>query len=294
MRFIFAASLVVGVIILSVRTSFTQSLIGQSPLKSSTFSNREVDRKNKIDPILLNKILPLYPNVRLHREGENPFFSCVQEIADVRNSNGEKRLVVKVAWTIPGAMVDHGGGDLLIYEDAKDAFPFVKISEMSIPMGNICLIQNCWLQFDDGLLVSLEAKESLQYLKEHGLGFQFYNLARGAVEKSLMVYKNEGREAFLKIVAIPRSQESYIKNVPEHISECEIYPSLVEDFRSSGFKYSSPWEATIFVQLTPTKPGKPIILQVGASGYAEGIDASQVKLLLWDLSENELKDRPEP
>ena len=106
--------------------------------------------KVDLDPVLLEKIRPLYPEVSLERRQGKPSFSTVKEVARVRLGDGRERLVVWVHLIIPAARVDHGLGDLLIFKDARDPLPMVRTSLHSLSvMGSseIHLINERWLQF---------------------------------------------------------------------------------------------------------------------------------------------------
>ena len=258
------------------------------------WSGGQTEHNDKIDPVLLQKIRPLYPNVLLQRTGENPFFSSVREIARVRTTNGKQRLVVEVGWTVPAAMVDHGSGDLLIYDDAKDTIPLVKISERSIGPGNIHLVQNQWLRFGDGPLVSLLDGKSLEYLEKHGMMTLFYGLSQDAARKALTTYMKQGRESFLKLSTVKERSDLHIR-LPERVTKIEEYPSLNEDFREADFKYSPPWEGIMFFRLTPINPSDhKVILEICVEGASEGITADQVKLVVWNVLAEEPTNRPEP
>jgi len=253
-------------------------------------------QREQVQPALLRKIRPLYPNVQLVRRGAAPFFSRVKEIARVRLHDGKQRLVVRVGVTVPAGRVDHGWGELLIFRDADDALPMVRTSTFSIPLthgSKIHLVAQRWLQFGTESLVSLVDEKSIKNFGEHGTGI-LDGLSVVAVRKALAVYLNKGREAFLESAPLSKHREKHVA-LPDRISRFEIYPSLVEDMRDCGFKYSDAWEGTVLVRLTPArKPQKRIILEIGTGATSAGIISDQVKLLLWETREQEPTDRPAP
>jgi len=253
--------------------------------------------KVDLDPVLLEKIRPLYPKVRLERQQGEPSFSSVKEVARVRLGNGTERLVVWVHLVIPAAMVDHGLGDLLIFKDARDALPTVQKSLHSLSVmraSDIHLIKEHWLQFGTGSpLVSLVDEESLKHFGKHGTNGLFQGLSVEAVQSALDVYLKDGREAFLQRVPIAKHQERNVRNLPDRISRVEMYPSLTEDMRPSGFKYSSAWEGTILIRVIPADESeKPIVLEIGTKGWAEGITSDDVELHIWETRTDEPSDRP--
>jgi hypothetical protein len=205
--------------------------------------------------------------------------------------------VVVVAWTIPAARVDHGGGEMLIYEDVEDEFPLLRKSTFGT--GQPHLINSRWLQFeDDEILLSLADEEALRHFDRQGAGSLILGLSREAASRALAVYLKEGRKAFLELAPIREGRErhiSYVENLPDRISRFEFYPSLVEDARYSFFKYYESWEATLLVRLTPAGGAdQPVVLDMGARGLTGGIEAHDVELLLWETRTKEPTDRPGP
>jgi hypothetical protein len=88
-------------------------------------------------------------------------------------------------------------------------------------------------------------------------------------------------------------REREVGQLPQRISRFDMYPSLVEDSRVPGFKYYNSWEATVLVWLTPDDPSEDaVVLEIGARGLTEGIDVSEVDLLLWETRPDEPPDRP--
>ncbi|MHC4281926.1 MAG: hypothetical protein ACYSWZ_02990 [Planctomycetota bacterium] len=66
--------------------------------------NASVDREG-IDPVLLEKVRPLYPNIQLKREGKAAFFSIVREVFRVRIDDATERLIVE---SRPLLSITHG------------------------------------------------------------------------------------------------------------------------------------------------------------------------------------------
>lgn len=250
----------------------------------------------RLDPMLIEKIRPLYPEVLVERRKNESFFSNVQEIARVRLRDGSERLVVWVQVIVP-AMVDHGWGELLIYKDASEAIPMIRKSSHSLSImhaSEIRLIKEHWLQFGAGSpLVSLVNEESLKHFGKHGTNGLFQGLSYQAVQPALDVYMKDGREAFLRKAPIAKHQERSVRNLPDRVSRVEMYPSLPEDMRSAGFKYSSAWEGTILIRVISTDESeKSIILEIGTKGWAEGITSDDVELHIWETRTDEPSDRP--
>jgi hypothetical protein len=252
-----------------------------------------VDREG-IDPVLLEKVRPLYPNIQLKREGKAAFFSIVREVFRVRIDDATERLIVEVRVIVPAALVDHAWGAFLLFKDADDAVPIAKVHSWAVGFHDKPqLVENRWVRFGDGPLVSLLEEESLKDFRRVGEGL-LYGLARGAAKAALKVYLNEGLDAFLKLAPIRAGQKHKVGSLPQRVSRVEIYPSLVEDYRTSGFRYSSPWEGTILVRVTPADPKQDaVILDMGAKGWAEGITIADVELILQERRK-EPTDRPGP
>jgi hypothetical protein len=111
------------------------------------------------------------------------------------------------------------------------------------------------------------------------------------------VYLNDGLSAFLKLAPIRARapSERAVRTLPERASRVEMYPSRVEDFRPAGFRYSSAWEGTILVRVTPADPTQDtVVLEMGAQGRGEGIAIADVELFFADARTEEPTDRPAP
>jgi hypothetical protein len=260
-----------------------------------------VDQTHEVQVIdlgLLERVRPLYPNIRLEREEQGePFFTEVREIARVLADDGKERLVVGARWIIPLARTDRGGGEILIYEDIEDEIPIVRRGMFTLPIwsfSDIRLIERRWLQFGtDEVLISLVERDSLERFRKHGLGIFYVGLPRGAAERALNVYLEDGLEAFLELAPVRPHRAREVGQLPERISRFDLYPSLLEDSRLPGFKYYNSWEATVLVRLTPEdSSAEPIVLEIGARGLTEGIDVPDVELLLWQTRPDEPPDRP--
>jgi hypothetical protein len=252
-----------------------------------------VDREG-IDPVLLEKVRPLYPNIQLKREGSAAFFSIVREVFRLRIDDATERLLVEVRVIVPAARVDHGWGAFLLFKDADDPVPIAKVHSWALGFrSKPRLVENRWVRFGNGPLVSLLEDESLQDFSRAG-GRLLDGLARGAAKEALKVYLNEGLDVFLKLAPIRAGQKHKVGSLPQRVSRVQIYPSLVEDYRTSGFRYSSPWEGTVLVRVTPADPTQDaVILDIGAKGWAEGISVEDVELIIQERRE-EPTDRPGP
>lgn len=181
----------------------------------------------------------------------------------------------------------------MLFKDADDALPVATISSF-VAGGDIRLVENRWVRFGEGPLVSLLEDESLHYFSRAGGGL-LAGLSRAAARDILNVYLNEGRDAFMKMAPIRAGRGHRVRSLPDRVSRIELYPSLVEDFRGSGFRYWSPWEGTILVRITPADASQnPVILEMGAKGWAEGITSAEVELVLHETREEEPRDRPRP
>ncbi|UCG48812.1 MAG: hypothetical protein JSU94_03340 [Phycisphaerales bacterium] len=255
---------------------------------------REANREG-VDPLLLKKVRPLYPEIQLERAGTGAFFSVVREVFRVRVDDATERLLVEVQVIVPCAYTDHRWAEFLLFKDAEDSVPVSKVSSASgAGFGRRPqLVENRWVRFGDGPFVSLLEEESLQDFSGTG-GCIMDGLARGAARAALRAYLNEGLEAFLKLAPIRAGQGRAVGSLPARVRRVEMYPSLVEDFRRSGLRYWSPWEGTILVRVTPADPTQDaVILDMGAKGWAEGITIADVELVLEDRCE-EPTDRPGP
>jgi hypothetical protein len=246
----------------------------------------------KIDPVLLEKVRPLYSNIRLKREGSAAFFSIVREVFRVRIDDTTERQIVEMRVTVPAALVDHAWGEFLLFKDADDTVPIAKVPTF-VAGRDIRLVENRWVRFGNGPLVSLLEDESLQDFSRAGQRL-LDGMARSAAKEALKVYLNHGLDAFLELAPIRSGKKRAVGSLPQRISRVEIYPSLVEDYRMSGFRYSSPWEGTVLVRVTPADPTQEsVILDMGAKGWAEGITVEDVELIIQERRK-EPTDRPGP
>lgn len=255
------------------------------------------EKQNKIDPVLLKKVRPIYPDVSIEprttatQEPRKARFSLVQEVARVSVPNGKEFLVVLVGWTIPAALVEHGGGELLFFADARDDLPLVRKSTFGImpvrPIGQR------WLQLGSAnILLPFTDREALLHFEKQGDGAPILGLAREAIRSALVVYREEGRDAFLTLVPI-RGDARQVDRLPDRLSGYELYPSLVPDSRYSFFKYLDSWEATVFARLIPADPTeKHMVVEIGARGLTAGIEPADVELFVWKASGKEPTDRP--
>lgn len=285
------------------------SLVVSTFLNGSLSGNDDVGREAQssqalrpaIDAAMLEKVRPLFPDIELERgPSGNAYFLSVQEVARVQSEAAEERLVVWVGVIVP-AMVDHGWCQLLIYEDADDPIPVARLpgTYPGVCGAGACharLIENRWLQFGpNGCMVSLTDELGIEYLaKRQGFDYVSEGLTREAAIESLEIYLNHGREAFLDRAPIREHQESRV-HLPDQIAAYELYPSLVEDMRFAGFRYSDSWEAMVLVRLTPSDETQtPVILEMGARASSGGILSEDVELLLWETRTEEPTDRPAP
>ena len=249
-----------------------------------------------IDPAWLLKIGPLFPDVRDKRSENQPFFAQVTEVARVPVDDGQTRIVVWVKVIVPAACVDHGWGELMIFSHAEDPQPLVRLQAHTLSVAEasqISLVAGGWIQFGKrSPLVSLADLESLKHFQEHGLADLLWGLSISATERALTIYLNEGQEAFLKQVPVAVGQEKSIQ-LPARIRAVHFYHSLAEDMRSAGFKYSTAWEGTILVRLTPAdEQSPPVTLEIGTRASSEGIEAEAVELFLWETRLTPPTDRP--
>jgi len=283
----------VGVVLFGLGIGCAQKSEQVSSAEHVRDRNASQDRRD-IDPVLLEKVRPLYPNIRLKREGKDPFFSIVREVLRVRIDDATERLIVEMRVTVPAACVDHAWGAFLLFKDADDPAPIAKVHSWSLGFRDKPrLVENRWIRFGDGPLVSLLEDESLQDFSRAGEGL-LIGMARGAAKAALKVYLNEGLDTFLELAPIRAGKKRAVGSMPQRAGRVEIYPSLVEDYRLSGFRYWSPWECTILVRLTPTDPTQDaVILDMGAKGWAEGITVEDVELIIQERRK-EPKDRPGP
>ena len=81
--------------------------------------------------------------------------------------------------TVPAALVDHAWGAFLLFKDADDPVPIAKVPTF-VAGRDIRLVENRWVRFRDGPLVSLLEDESLQDFNKAGEGL-LIGMARGAV-----------------------------------------------------------------------------------------------------------------
>jgi len=253
---------------------------------------------DEIDPILLAKVRPLFPSITLRPNGKDPFFSTVRQVASVTLKDGKKRLVVAILWKVPAAMVDHGGGQILIFDDGMNIVSLLQLPTFTLPfydLSKIHLVDDRWLQFGDSPLLDLTEEKSLNYVRKYGMQVLFYKISLESVRKALTVYLTNGLGPFLKMAPVAKKQELFVKHLPQRINRVEIYPSLVEDFSDSGFRYSSNCKGAMLVRLTPNdKSQKPINLTMRVQIGAGGFDVADVKLFLLDMKYAKPTDRPMP
>jgi len=120
-------------------------------------------------------------------------------------------------------------------------------------------------------------------------------LAKPALLRALETYRSRGLEAFREAVSVLPRQEHVVDRLPERVAKIEAYPSLLGEYRHSRFRYSSPWEATLFVRLTPEDTSSaPVILEFGAKGWAEGIVSEDVEIVICRTRDAPPGERPGP
>ncbi|MEX1230112.1 MAG: hypothetical protein WEB58_07730 [Planctomycetaceae bacterium] len=251
---------------------------------------------DQINATWLQKVRPLFPEVGLQRSGNRPFFAEVIEVVRVPLEDGQTRVVVWVKVIVPAARVDHGWGELMIFAQADDEQPLARRPTHTLPVfraSEISLVAGRWLQFGKrSSLVSLADLEALKHFQEHGLQRVLWGLSVVATERALVIYLNEGREAFLKQVPLAAGQEKPIQ-LPPRIRAVHFYHSLAEDMRYAGFKYSDTWEGTILVRLTPAdEQSPPVTLEIGTRASSAGIEVEAVEMFLWKTLPTAPTDRP--
>jgi len=271
-----------------------------SKLKLTASENDSAEALNDkiaaVDPTVVKKIRPLYPDVTEHRQLGHPTFICVEEVARATRANGLSCSVVKVLTAIPSGAADHGGGDLLIFTNSRDSTPTYRRSLHSLPFidQKIELVNDRWFRFGKtGALISLIDDNSLKHFAECGNEGLLNKFCHMACRRALIEYLRDGREKFLEGIPVKTSPEREFTELPNRIESAVIYHSLVEDFRSSGFKYTTAWEGTIFAQVVPENNSKnPIVIEFGVTGEYEGIDDDDVKIFIWRTLVKEPLDRP--
>jgi hypothetical protein len=195
--------------------------------------------------------------------------------------------------TVPAALVHHAWGAFLLFKDADDPVPIATVPTF-VAGRDIRLLENRWIRFGNGPLISLLEDESLQDFSRAGEGL-LIGMARDAAKEALKVYLNDGLDAFLKLAPIRAGCKHKVRSLPQRAGRVEIFPSLINDYRLSGFRYWSPWECTVLVRATPADPTQDaVILDMGAKGWAEGITAEDVELLLQETRDKIPTDRPGP
>ncbi len=283
----------VGVVLFALGLGCAQRSEQVSKEEKVRARNTSADSEG-IDPVLLEKVRPLYPNIRLKREGSAAFFSIVREVFRVRIDDATERQIVEMRVTVPAALVDHAWGAFLLFKDADDPVPIAKVHSWSLgSRSKPRLVENRWMRFGNGPLVSLLEDESLQDFNRAG-EVLLLGMARSAAKEALKVYLNDGLDAFLELAPIRAGEKHAVGSLPQRVSRVEIYPSLVEDYRMSGFRYWSPWEGTVLVRVKPADPTQDeVILDMGAKGWAEGITIEDVELIIQERRK-EPTDRPGP
>ena len=255
-----------------------------------------VVKPTKIDDLLLEKIRHLYPEAIEHRQPGKPMYSIVQEIASPKDGNDSGYSIVVVEFIIPSSRVDHGTGELLIFKNVVDGVPIYRRSLHTIPnrSGNFTVIDDRWLQVGDaGCIVSLTDDDSMRRFAKFGTQPLLNDFCLNSTRKALNSYLENGRATFLEGVPIKKGRNGDDFEFPDRIIEASIYPSMVQDFRSSEFEYSSPWEGTMYARIIPMDASAaPIIIEFGVTGEAEGIDEGDVKAFIWRTVTKEPEDRP--
>ena len=289
-----------------------------SPLRSAAAIASEPGAR-PIDPGLLEKVRPLYPAIQTPpaaahaaasgprrtsaaktdpATASRPRFSAVREALRAPIGADTERLIVEVRWVIPMARTLRGGGEFLLFRDAEDKTPVARLKNYSCAWDRVRLVGGRWARIEDDVdspLVSLMEDESLEGFGDYASARMLIPLARLAAKKALRRYLEEGLSAFLDAAPIRSGQQHRLHPLPERAARIEIYPSRVEDLRVSGFRYSSPWEATVLVRVTPEDPEQEaVVLDLGAKGWAEGIEVKEVELVLQDRLDGEPADRPAP
>lgn len=234
-----------------------------------------------VDQNTLTDVRRLYPETTLRDDGRKPYFQTIDLVDEFVLGEQSYRIV----WISRGR-VRHPHTLIL------DSAGRVLRQDWGLLQSEVEVIDGGWLRYRDHPLVNLNDQASLEHFLRHGHGAVLHRLAITRVEDALDVYLRNGRKAFLEQAPIRQYRDAHVR-LPERVQAVEIYPSLVEDIRPSGFRYSSPWEATVFVRLIASEEGEvPRTLEIGASGWAEGIDASDVDLFLWATSPDDSDDRP--
>ncbi len=268
-----------------------QGFSGEAVGARDSLENRE-----RIDPILLKKVSSLYPRIQLQPAETVAFFSIVREVFRVPVDDATERLMVEVRWVVPGLSA-RGAGAFLLFKDAEDEVPISKVWTHAVAPGDdVLLVENQWVRFGNGPLVSLLEDESMRNLS-WAVGNYLAVLARGAASGALNVYLNEGLSAFLKLAPIRARapSEGAVRPLPGQASQVVMYPSRVEDFRSAGFRYSSAWDGSVLVRVTPADPTQDaVVLEMGAQGRGEGIAITDVELFVVDVRPGKPTDRPAP
>lgn len=255
------------------------------------------DMTGAIDAKILERVRSLYPNVGESGRIGQPRFSRVEEVARATRDNGKSCSVIIVQISIPAAEVDHGIGDLLIFTDSLDPNPKYRVSLHSLPFPDkrIEIVGDRWFRFGkSGSLITLVDDRSLRHFAECGLGDILKDeFCLTACRGALNDYLTDGREKFLERAPVKASPECPSAELPNRIQSAMIYPSLNEEFRASGFKYSTAWEATMFAKVIPVdKSEQPVFIEFGVAGEYDGIDQKDVKFFVWRVSAKAPNDRP--
>ncbi len=279
--------------------SILGSALAELPSDAITERSRaktEREPKDDLDATWLQRVKPLFPEVRDNRSGKQPFFAEVIEVVRVPLEDGQTRVVVWVKVIVPAARVDHGWGEVMIFAQADDEQPLARRNAFTLPImraSEISLVAGRWLQFGKrGPLVSLADLEALKHFQEQGTPDLMWGLSVLATERALVIYLDEGREAFLKQAPLAPHQEKSVR-LPARIRAVHFYHSLAEDMRYAGFKYSDAWEGTILVRLTPAdEQSPPVTLEIGTRASSAGIEAEAVEMFLWQTLPTAPTDRP--
>ncbi|MGI9015135.1 MAG: hypothetical protein ACR2GY_12940 [Phycisphaerales bacterium] len=234
-----------------------------------------------VDAAFLKRVQPLFANVKSER------FVTVREIAQLVDTDGREAHLVHVRWTIAAGEVEHGAGELLVFAGSNDAAqPLARMSTFTIG-SRFEVIDGRWLRLENDVLMPLTVA-SFNHLAD-GCSMVARQLGLEAVTEALSRYMQAGSGGFLeRVLAVNKSADV----LPRQINAFVVYPSLVDDVRTSDFRYSSPWEVTVFVRLMPSDGSLPVILELGACGASAGIDASMVRLVLWQTRDGVPGDRP--
>lgn len=255
-------------------------------------SGRLQDAVITVDEVTLAHVRREYPETTMADDDRRPYFRAI-ELVQRFSVNGELH---QLLWIARGR-VRHSETIIL------DSAGRVVCRDAGVTRGAIEIIDETWLRQGNAPLVHLGDPTHLDHVRRHGHGEILAGLVIPRVRAVLNVYLAEGRAAFLEAVPSRRFDHPWederiqasIALLPERLKRVEIYPSLVVDFRPSGFRYASPWEATVMARLTPLDPAHPsVMIEIGASGWSEGAHESEVECFSWSVGLEEPTDRPPP